>query len=147
MTQLALLGKGALLKMAAADGTTFATIAELRSVPFPQLQGSRLDVTTHDTSGYVRQYVAGLDDLPAVRFQCNWLPNNPTHDELTGLLYVQRSKEIRNFKLQLPPNVTPTKVFSFQAQITTFNPTVPIDNVMQIEVELQPNAAPTIGST
>jgi predicted secreted protein len=147
MTQLALLGKGALLKMAATDGTTFATIAELRSVPFPQLVGSRLDVTTHDTSGFVRQYVAGLDDLPAIRFQINWLPANATHDETTGLLSVQRDKSIRNWKLQLPAAVTPTKVFSFQAQITTFNPTVPIDNVMQVEIELQPNAAPTIGST
>jgi hypothetical protein len=124
----------------------FATIAELRAVPMPQRQGARLEVTTHDSPGFLREYVSGLDDIPAAAFQINWLPNHPTHDENTGLLYLQRTKFIRRFKLYLPPGVQPQKVFTFPAQVLQFNPTVPIDNVMQAEVQLQPTAAPSIGS-
>lgn len=147
MTASALLGKGAILKVADSVGTTYATIAELRSIPFPARQASRLDVTTHDTPGTDRAYVSGLTDLPAVRFQINWLPNNATHDETTGLLALQISQDKRNFKLILPPVVTPTKVFTFQAQVSQFSPTVPVDNVMTVDVELIPNAAPTIGTS
>src|ERR1051325_6029666 len=126
--------------------TAFTSVAELRSIPFPQLQGSRLDVTTHDSPGFVRQFVSGLDDLPAVQFDINWLPTAASHDESTGLLSVQRSKAIRVFKVTLPTAVSPTKVFTFSAQVLQFNPSVPVDNVLQAQVQLQPNAAPSIGS-
>jgi hypothetical protein len=152
MTAAALLGKGAILKvhdgaLGINDPAAYATIAELRSVPFPQRQAARLDVTTHDTPGTDRAYVNGLTDLPAVRFQINWLPANPTHDETTGLLGLQISGAKRYFKLALPAVVTPAKVFTWQAQVSQFNPTVPVDNVMTVDVELQPNAAPTIGTS
>lgn len=147
MTASAILGKGAILQMSDATLTAFSTIAELRSIPFPQLQGERIDVTTHDSPGFVRQFVSGLDDLPAATFDINWLPGNATHDETTGLLSVQRSKAVRVFKVTLPTAVSPTKVFTFSGQVLQFNPTVPVDNVMQASIQLQPSAAPTIASS
>lgn len=147
MTAAAILGKGAVLQMSDSTLTAFSSVAELRSVPFPQLQGDRLDVTTHDSPGFVRQFVSGLDDLPAATFDINWLPGNATHDESTGLLALQRSKAVRVFKVTLPTAVSPTKVFTFSAQVLQFNPTVPVDNVMQAQIQLQPSAAPTIGSS
>lgn len=147
MTGSAILGKGAVLSMSDATLTAFSTVAELRSVPFPALQGSRLDVTTHDSPGFVRQFVSGLDDIPAAQFDINWLPAAASHDETTGLLSLQRSKAVRVFKVTLPTAVTPTKVFTFSAQVLQFTPTVPIDNVMQVQVQLQPTGAPGIAST
>ena len=147
MTASAILGKGAVLQMSDSTLTAFSSIAELRDAPIPQLQGDRIDVTTHDSPGFVRQFVSGLDDLPAVTFNVNWLPNNATHDETTGLLSVQRSKAIRVFKVTLPTAVSPTKVFTFSGQVLQFNPTIPVDNVMQAAIQLQPSAAPTIASS
>lgn len=147
MTQSAILGKGAVLQMSDSTLTAFSTVSELRSIPFPQSTSDRLDVTTHDSPGFDRQFKSGLSDLPAVSFEINWLPGHASHDESTGLLSVQRSKAVRVFKVTLPTAVSPTKVFTFSAQVNTFNPTVPIDNVMQATVELQPNAAPTIASS
>jgi predicted secreted protein len=147
MTAAALLGKGAVVQMSDSTLTAFASIAEVRDVPIPQLQGARLDVTTHDSPGFVRQFVSGLDDLPAVNMAINWLPGAASHDESTGLLSVQRSKAIRVFKVTLPTAVSPTKVFTFSAQVLQFNPTVPVDNVMQATIQLQPNAAPGIASS
>jgi hypothetical protein len=147
MTAAAILGKGAVLQMSDSTLTAFSSVSELRSVPFPQLQGDRIDVTTHDSPGFTRQFVSGLDDIPAATFDINWLPGNATHDENTGLLALQRSKAVRVFKVTLPTAVSPTKVFTFSAQVLQFNPTVPIDNVLQAQVQLQPSAAPTIAST
>ncbi len=147
MTASAILGKGATLQMSDATLTAFSTVAELRTLPIPALQGSRLDVTTHDSPGFTRQFVSGLDDVPAAQFEINWLPGNATHDESTGLLSVQRSKAIRVFKVTLPTAVSPTKVFTFSAQVLQFTPTVPIDNVMQVQVQLQPTGAPGIASS
>ncbi len=146
MTASAILGKGATLQMSDSTLTAFSTVAELRTLPFPQLQGDRIDVTTHDSPGFTRQFVSGLDDIPAQTFEINWLPANATHDESTGLLALQRSKAIRVFKVTLPTAVSPTKVFTFSAQVLQFNPTVPIDNVMQVQIQLQPSGAPTIAS-
>lgn len=142
----AILGKGAVLQMSDSTLTAFTTVTEIRSVPFPQLQGDRIDVTTHGSPGFTRQYISGLDDIPAATFAINWLPADASQDETTGLLAVQRSKATRVFKVTLPTAVSPTKVFTFSAQILQFNPTVPIDNAMQAEIQLQPTAAPTIGS-
>lgn len=146
MTASAILGKGATLQMSDSTLTAFSTVAELRTLPFPQLQGSRLDVTTHDSPGFVRQFISGLDDIPAASFEINWLPDHASHDESTGLLALQRSKAIRVFKVTLPTAVSPTKVFTFSAQVLQFNPTVPIDNAMQVQVQLQPTGAPGIAS-
>ncbi len=147
MTASAILGKGATLQMSDATLTAFSTVAELRTLPIPALQGSRLDVTTHDSPGFTRQFVSGLDDVPAAQFEINWLPANATHDETTGLLSIQRSKAVRVFKVTLPTAVSPTKVFTFSAQVLQFTPTVPIDNVMQVQVQLQPTGAPGIASS
>src|SRR5687767_13384425 len=102
MTAAAILGKGAVLQMSDATLTAFSAISELRSAPFPQSQAERIDVTTHDSPGFDRQFVSGLSDLPAIQFDINWLPANATHDETTGLLSVQRSRAIRVFKVTLP---------------------------------------------
>ena len=146
MTASAILGKGETLQMSDDTMTAFSTVAELRTLPFPQLQGDRIDVTTHDSPGFVRQFVSGLDDIPAQTFEINWLPGNATHDETTGLLSLQRSKAQRVFKVTLPTAVSPPKVFTFTGQVLQFNPTVPIDNVMQVQIQLQPSGAPTIAS-
>jgi hypothetical protein len=88
-----------------------------------------------------------MSDLPAVEFEINYLPHDPTHDHLTGLLHMQITGVSRNFKVQYNAAVTPTLVLTFPATVTRFNPAAPVDGPYTASVQLQPQAAPTYGSS
>lgn len=139
---------GTILKLGDGEVTeAFASVAELRGVPIPQMEAPRIDVSTHDNAAFVREYINNLSDLPAVEFEIYYLPHDPTHDHLTGLLSLQISGEQRNFKVQYNAAVTPTLVLTFPATVTRFSPTAPVDGPYSASVQLQPTAAPTYGSS
>jgi hypothetical protein len=124
----------------------FATIAELKSVPIPQLEAPRIDVSTHDNAQFVREYVNNMTDLPAVTFEINYLPNNPTHDHKTGLLSLQLSGAQADFKVFYNSKVVPPVVLTFPATVTSFRPSAPVDNVYTAQCQLQPTSAPVYGT-
>jgi hypothetical protein len=126
----------------AAGAQVFATIAELKSVPVPQMEAPRIDVSTHDNAAFVREYVNNMTDLPAITFEINYLPNDPTHDHRTGLLSLQLSGSQRTFKVYYNSRVSPPVVLTFPATVTSFRPSAPIDNVYTAQVQLQPTSAP-----
>jgi hypothetical protein len=128
----------------------FTLVPELKGVPVPQLESPRIDVSTHDNSGFNREYVNNLSDLPAVTFEINYLPRNAMHDHLTGLLSKQISGAITNFKVRYNDAVgtgTNRVVLTFPATVTSFRPVAPVDNVYSATVQLQPTAAPVYGSS
>jgi hypothetical protein len=128
----------------------FAVIAELKSIPIPQAERPRIDVSTHDNAGFTREYVLNMSDLPALTFEINWLPKNATHDHLTGLNHLQITGQEANFKVRLNAAVgtgTNSVVISFRATVPQFSPSAPVDNVYTASVQLQPTAAPTYGSS
>jgi hypothetical protein len=148
MTNNAIHAFGTILKMGdGEDPEVFASVAELRGVPVPQMESPRIDVSTHDNLGFVREYINNLSDMPAVEFEINYLPHDPTHDHVTGLLNLQRTGEQRNFKVQYNAAVTPTLVLTFPATVTRFSPVAPVDGPYTASVQLQPTAAPTYGSS
>lgn len=141
-TQL-LLGDGA-------DPEVFTVVAELKSIPIPQAERPRIDVSTHDNAAFTREYVPNLSDLPALSFEINWLPRHPTHDHLTGLNSLQITGNEANFKVRLNDRVgtgTDRVVLSFPATVPSFSPAAPVDNVYTATVQLQPSAAPTYASS
>lgn len=141
-TQL-LLGDGAVPEV-------FAVISELKSVPIPQAERPRIDASTHDNDADTREYVPNLSDLPALTFEINWLPNDPTHDEITGLNSLQRSGQTANFKVRLNDRVgtgVNAKVISFPASVPNFAPSAPVDNLYTASVQLQPSAVATYASS
>jgi hypothetical protein len=148
VTRNAIHAFGTILKMGdTATPPVYASVAELRGVPIPQMESPRIDVSTHNNTGFVREYVNNMADLPAVEFQIYYLPHDPTHDHLTGLLSLQRTGESRSFKVQYNAAVTPTLVLTFPATVTRFSPEAPVDGVYSANVQLQPQAAPTYGSS
>lgn len=151
MSNAAIHAFGTILKMEDPDTPgTYLTVAELKSIPVPQMEAPRIDVSTHDNSSFTREYVPNLTDLPAVGFDINYLPKHPTHDHLTGLLSLQLSGDQSNFKVYYNSRVgtgVNAVVLTFPASVTSFRPTAPVDNVYQAAVQLQPTAAPTYGSS
>lgn len=151
MTDKAIHAFGTILKMGDGAGPeVFATVSELKSIPVPQMDTPRIDVSTHDNAAKTREYVNNLTDFPAVNFDINYLPRDPTHDHLTGLLSRQLSGDITNFKVFYNDDVgvgVNKVVVSFPATVTSFRPNAPVDNVYTATVTLQPTSAPVYGSS
>lgn len=124
-------------------GPVYTTVAELKSIPVPQLESPRIDVSTHDNAQFTREYVNNLSDLPAVQFDINYLPNDPTHDHNTGLLARQLAGDVIDYKVFYNSRVVPAVVLTFPASIASFRPSAPVDNVYTAQVSMQPAAAPT----
>ncbi len=147
MTDLAILAKGSVLNMGDAPTTgspTYASVAELLAVPWPQRERTRIDTTTHDSPGESRQYIAGLSDLPAVDFEIFYLPNEPTHDYSTGLGAMQQSGDIVAFQVITQPDVVPSQTLTFNAYVNRFNVSAPVDGPYRAAVQLQPTSEPVV---
>lgn len=147
MTDAAILAKGSILRMGdalAAETPTYAEVAELLSVPWPQRERTRIDTTTHDSPGESRQYIAGLSDLPAVDFEIFYLPNEATHDYSTGLGAMQQSGDIVGWQVVTQPDVIPSQTLTFDGYVNRFNVTAPVDNAYRAAVQLQPTSEPVV---
>lgn len=158
MTNKAIHAFGTILKMGDGSGPpeVFAIVSELKSIPVPQMETPRIDVSTHDNAAKTREYVNNLTDFPAVNFDINYLPKDPTHNHLTGLLAKQLSGDVTNFKVFYNAAVTAESgtpaagvpvVLTFPATVTSFRPNAPVDNVYTATVTLQPTSAPVYGSS
>lgn len=108
------------------DGATsesFANIAELTDINPPQMTKDSIEVTNHGSTDRYREFLAGMKDGGSVSGEGNWLPNNATHDESTGLLASFNDNLNHNWKLVLPDSLG---TFSFTGHVTAFSPTTPL---------------------
>jgi len=64
-----------------------------------------IEVTNYGSPDRFREYIAGLKDGGSLNAEGNWLPNNATHDESTGLLESFNDDSNHNWKLVLPDSL------------------------------------------
>lgn len=146
MTASALHAFGTLLKIGdGASPEVFTTVAEVREVPVPGLEGATIDVTTHESPGGIREHIANIPDLSDLSFDIFYIPSNATHDENTGLLKKTLTRAKTNFKVVY--NTSSPKVCSFSAYVTRFSPRAPVDNVWSANVRLKVATLPTWGTS
>jgi predicted secreted protein len=115
---------GTILQMG--DGATsesFANVAELTDINPPAMTKDSTEVTNYASPDRFREYIAGLKDGGSVSGEGNWLPNNATHDENTGLLASFNDDKNHNWKLVLPYSLG---TFSFVGHVTAYTPTTPL---------------------
>ena len=67
---------GTLLKMSSAGGTlattsTAAAIADLTNISGPTMSAEEIDVSSHDSTGYFREFVAGFLDAGEISLEGN----------------------------------------------------------------------------
>ncbi len=148
MSDSAIHAFGTLVKLGSTDNpatATYATIPECKNAPIPGNDHPRLDVSTHDNTAFMREYVAQMGDIPAITLDgTNWLPNDTVHQQLQSL---NASGATRMFKVFLNAAVTPPVTITYKAYVSAFNPSAPFDNVYSLALGLQPTSAPTYGSS
>lgn len=96
-------------KLQLGDGTTptevFADIAELLELTPPNESRDDIDVSNHQSPNATRESIPGWRDGGEVEFKANWLPNNATHDSVTGLRSIYNDNLNHNWKIILPDDI------------------------------------------
>lgn len=120
----AIIGTGVLLK--AGDGGSpenFVTIAEQVVLKPLQFSRNEIEVSTHNVG--VEEKILGMLRQGQVTGTANWLPTDPTHDQILQdiLANVKRNWRIAFPPLGLPHWTIPARVQLFDVQeITTDSP-------------------------
>ena len=100
MATIAKLANGTLLKIGDGGGSeVFTTVPEVQRPSGPSIRFDLLDVTSHDTSGFFREYIPGLADGERISASFNWRPSNTVHNGIRVDAYARTN---RNFQIVFP---------------------------------------------
>lgn len=114
---------------------TFTTIAELRNLTYPNLTKNALETTTHNELDDA--YVAGIRRHGELTFQVNFVPENATHDHLTGLQksWFDGARDV--WRISSPPSL-PGVHWLFSGFVIGFAPVANVDEVYVADVTVRP---------
>lgn len=100
MASIAIIANGTLWKIGAGTSPeTYTTIPEMMKISGPSVKFDLLDVTSHDSAGYFREYIPGLADGDNIAGDMNWKPSNTIHK---GLRVDSYARTLRNFRVVFP---------------------------------------------
>jgi predicted secreted protein len=126
--------KGTLQKLGgAASPVIYATIGQVRSISGPTTTATVQDVTTHSTSGNWMEKLATLIDPGNLSFPINYDAADTTHQFLTGLWNLFINLTVRYYRTVFPASIG---YMQYQAYVTGHGFDVPVDNVLQSNIEL-----------
>lgn len=100
MSTIAKISNGTLVKVGDGAGSeAFTTVPEVKTFSGITVKFDLLDVTSHDSSGYFKEWIPGLSDGDMMSVGMNWRASNTVHKNLR-LDNVATTK--RNFKIVFP---------------------------------------------
>lgn len=115
-----------------------AVVAAVRNLSGPSISLDTSDVTTHDSAGGWREFIATLIDAGEVTLELVWDPDNASHNNVRGDLVARTSQ---TYSIEWP-DVSPA-VFTFVAFVTAFQPEAPVDGELSASVTLKITGAVT----
>ena len=125
---LPLSGHGAhIYRAPVATPSTFTEIAEVKDITLPGMTSNEFDATSHNRN--IDAYVLGVLRRDLFTIQLNFLPSDPTHDHLTGLIKARTTNPVPmdGWKIVFPDLVN-TWVASGQVKDIN-NITLPVDGL------------------
>jgi len=140
---MAHIGYGIELKMG--DGATsevFTALAEVLGISGPGLSMEAVETTHAASTNAWKTYIAGLLDAGELTVDLAFLPADGTQDHTTGLLKKLKDRIATNFQLIFPD--TGSTEWDFEALVTGFEPTEPIEDRATASVTLKITGEPTL---
>lgn len=136
---IAIIANGTLLKIG--DGTPstegFTTVPEVSKLSGPSIKYDLLDVTSHDSVGFFREFIPGLADGDNVAFDIFWKPSNTVHKNIRIDSY---ARTLRNFQTIFPDDTDNT--VDYATYIQTIAPKADIGTVLAASGTLKITGAP-----
>ncbi len=134
---------GTLMQIGDGAGTeSFTTIAEVKDITPPQFSRETIDVTNHSSPGGWEEVIASIKRSGNVSFDCNWIPNSPTHDFASGLGADFQSGVNRHWRIVFPAAAGIT--WTFSGFITAFNPAAPVLGVLGLSITIKVTGQPVL---
>lgn len=129
-------GHGAhIFRAPVATPSTFTEIAEIADIQLPGLTHNEFDATSHNRN--IDAYVMGVLRRDLFTIKMNFLPSDPTHDHLTGLIKACTTNPVPvdGFKIIFPDLVN-TWVASGQVKDVN-NIVLPVDGLSTANVGIR----------
>jgi hypothetical protein len=91
-----------------------------------------------------REFISGLNDPGECSFDMNFIPGNSADDRMFELLSLPTgASRTRNCRISYPNGVT----WSFSAELTGYEPTVPVDDKMTATATFKVTGSISVGTT
>jgi len=115
------------------------TVAEINSISGPNMSRGTIDVTSLDSTGGYREFIAGFRDAGEVTLNCNF-----SLAEWSEWLEDFQSDDLVTYQITLAnPQAT---TIDFSALCTSLGMAIPMDDKVTCDVTLKISGALTVGS-
>ena len=139
-TSIAIVASGTLIKLASdSSATLFTTIPESIKIGCPNVKFDLLDVTSHDSSGWFKQFIPGLSDGENVTDEINFVPTNAIHIQLRTDAY---ARTLDSFEILFPGGGTGANI-AFNAYIMSYPATADVGQVLRATMTAKVTGEPT----
>ncbi len=141
MTTNAIAGVGTLFKRADTDssGTTYSTIAEINGITGPNISRATIDVTSLDSVGGYREFIASFKDSGEVGLEMNF-----TRDQYVTFKEDLESDTLKAYQIVFPD--TGATTLDFSGLVTALGAAVPLDDKITQTVSVKVSGQVTLSS-
>lgn len=107
--------------------SVYTTIAQVRDINGPNRSRDTVEVTSRDSTGQAKEYLAGLLENGEVTFDVVFDPDTQTHSASAsgGLQTLMDSGTLNNFRVSFADTTATTATFA--GLVTGFQPTMPLN--------------------
>jgi len=127
------------------DGTTesFTKIAEVIDIGGASMSKDAIEVTSQDSTDGWREFIPGMRDGGEYSVSANWLPENATQDEATGLWSKFTDNDLHNFQIvtAVCDGTAGTMDIDFAAIVTNLGQNMPLTEQAHLDFTLKVSGA------
>lgn len=136
-------GHGTMIAVQLTPGGAFTDIAELGDVTAPELSRNEFEATIQNEN--IDSYVMGVFRRGLFTVPLNFIPDNNTHDHLTGVQKLLKDNTMTGWRVRFP-QVTPALDWVMSGQVKSFGPiTGPVDGKLAATLSVRFSGLMTIG--
>lgn len=138
MTTSAKLGIGTKVEYETTPGASpvaFTNFPQVMDVEYPEQLRESVETTNQDSTGFTREFIAGLIDPGEFTFEANYLPNDAAQQAIRDAQQASDAgrRQWRIRETTSSPEITAT----FTAEILAFTPSAPVDDKRMVSVTLR----------
>lgn len=124
---------GTMLAVQLTPGGAFTDIAELGDLKLPEFMRNVFDATVQNRT--IDSKVLGVVRRSTFTFPINFIPTDPTHDEVTGMYKLFANNTLTGWRVTFP-DTGATKWFA-SGQVSKLGPAAPVDGKLSADCAIE----------
>jgi len=117
--------------------SVYTSVAQVRDINGPNMSRDTVEVTSRDSAGQAKEYLAGLLENGEVTFDLVYDPDSQTHSASAsgGLITLLAAGTLNNFRVSFADTTATTATFA--GLVTCSQPTMPLDGAQTASVTIK----------